>query len=36
VEESKFSLFSVVFPVRFISIVSPRFTLGGMLPASSL
>jgi hypothetical protein len=36
VEESQFCLFSVVFPVICISSVSPDFTLGDTLSASSL
>jgi hypothetical protein len=36
VEWSKFCLFSVVLPARCVSNVSPRFTLRGMLSASSL
>jgi hypothetical protein len=35
-EESKFCLFSVFFPVRCISSVSPRFYFRNTLSASSL
>jgi hypothetical protein len=36
VEGSKFCLFSVILPTKCVSSISPRFTIGGSLSASSL
>jgi hypothetical protein len=36
VEGSKFCLFSVILPEKCVSSVSPNFTIGGSLSASSL